>query len=1199
MRSCARQSKLFPQAISRMDLFKKTLRLRLKKDFNEKILSRTAYTGLLRLIQYAKSMIKLKQIQIQLNIAEKDKHPIANTKDLKSLVTFKQSQTAHPKQNRGSYEQYTLAPALHFNTLEGFQKYNELKIFNLIQNQLQVKSSIKIWAQLAIDGEMRGEPNPLYCGFEAQQVLKSGDIHNFIKEMFQAFTDKLEGTSYFNIKRVKRLDLHVASYKPLKGSSLVELPVWLSAKKAVVNVNNTDNKCFMWAVLSAIHPQAKDPNRVAKYKQYETELDFTGINFPVTIDDIPLFAKLNPTLPAIDLYTCGETSTIITPLITSKSKNAIKLLIYDNHYMWIKTWNRLVNSDGSHKHICPVCMGQSFKTQDALDTHIETCGGVQISIPKEGSKVFFKNVSHDNRVAIMVYADFESVCEKVDKEDHVRHFQEQKPASVAWKISIIPGFDFPCETEGCYTGSDAVEVFVKAMRALSENVAPYYKETPYDKTIMWTKESTAEYNKATQCAYCKGPFSNEWVDGYTPHRKVPDHCHLTGKYRSALHQNCNFQAGKVEYKRFIPIVFHNLKGYDGHHIIRQLGKDSETDELDCIATNTERYLSFSLKKKKSIPLRFIDSLQFMNAGLETLIKNNRADPDAIHTAMDTLPKIVRETKGVFPYDWFDSLDKLKQPHLPSKDEFFSRLYNKAISDDDYATVKRVWSETGCRTMQDYHDLYLKADVYGLCDVFESFRNLSLLAYGLDPCYYYGAPGLAWDAMLKKTGVSLDQLSDPLMYEFFEKGIRGGISVQSHRHFKAEKDKTEIKYFDANNLYGWSMSQELPQSNFKWWYNTENTPIESLPTGTYEVDIVTPEELHDYFNEYPVAETITITEGMISPTSKFLLGGNKFIEGKKLCGTLHPKRNYVLHLELLKQLHALGHKITVHRGITYDSAKWMKTYIDFNTGERAKTTTDFGKDFFKLMNNSVFGKTMENVRRYSNFKLIRPDQRDKYTNRADFKRFVEFGDNLYGVDRKTTVVNLNKPIYVGQAILDLSKVKMNELHYLVIKKHFGDRAKLLMTDTDSLVYGIASQDVNKELLQFAEYFDFSNFAEEHEMYDKSRKAWVGLLKLEEVEEISEFVGLRAKCYSMDVEGQSKSKSKGVPKSVVKENLKIVQYRNVLFSGVSNYQKVRSIVSHEHRIFAQESTKKSLSAYDDKRWILEDGITTRAYGHFLNK
>ena len=286
MSSCARPPTFFPQAITRMDMYKKTLRLRLKKDYNEKILSRTAYTGLLRLIQYSKSMLKLKHVHVQLIIAEKDKHPITNTKDLNTMVTFKQSQTAHPKQHRGSYEQYTLAPALNFNTLEAFQKYNQLKIFNLIQKQLQIKSTVKIWAQLEIDGEMRGEPNHLFCGFDAQQVLKSGDINNFIKDMFQAFTDKLEGTSYFNIKRVKRIDLHIASYEPLKGSSFVEIPEWLYAKKAVINVNNTDDKCFMWAVLSALHPKPKDPNRVAKYKEYENDLDFTGINFPVSIDDI-------------------------------------------------------------------------------------------------------------------------------------------------------------------------------------------------------------------------------------------------------------------------------------------------------------------------------------------------------------------------------------------------------------------------------------------------------------------------------------------------------------------------------------------------------------------------------------------------------------------------------------------------------------------------------------------------------------------------------------------------------------------------------------------------------------------------------------------------------------------------------------------------------------------------------------------------
>jgi hypothetical protein len=134
-----------------------------------------------------------------------------------------------------------------------------------------------------------------------------------------------------------------------------------------------------------------------------------------------------------------------------------------------------------------------------------------------------------------------------------------------------------------------------------------------------------------------------------------------------------------------------------------------------------------------------------------------------------------------------------------------------------------------------------------------------------------------------------------------------------------------------------------------------------------------------------------------------------------------------------------------------------------------------------MNNSVYGKTMEDVRKYSNFKLVRTDKFEKYTNRADYKRPVIFGEHLSGIELRTTEVILNKPIYVGQAVLDLSKVLMSRLHYDVMKKHFGNRCKLLMTDTDSLMYGIETEDITADLSAMREYFDFSNYDKKHLLY----------------------------------------------------------------------------------------------------------------------
>ena len=292
---------------------------------------------------------------------------------------------------------------------------------------------------------------------------------------------------------------------------------------------------------------------------------------------------------------------------------------------------------------------------------------------------------------------------------------------------------------------------------------------------------------------------------------------------------------------------------------------------------------------------------------------------------------------------------------------------------------KVWRSFDCKTMRDYHDLYLKSDVLLLTDVFETFRDVCSTNYGLDLAWYYTAPGLSWDAALKKTGVELELLTDPDMLLMFEQGIRGGVSSIMTRYGKAnnkymkpslirqvmrfilkmfkrmmgedylDKDfnpnepSKYLQYLDANNLYGWAMSKPLPTKGFKWMSEAELQDWKNHPC-ILEVDLEYPNELHDDHNEYPLAP-------------------ERIIVGKveKLIPNLNNKTRYVTHYENLKQYESLGLKITkVHRGIKFEESAWLKTYIDLNTSLRAKAKNDFEKDFFKLMNNSVFGKTMENI-----------------------------------------------------------------------------------------------------------------------------------------------------------------------------------------------------------------------------------------------
>ena len=362
-------------------------------------------------------------------------------------------------------------------------------------------------------------------------------------------------------------------------------------------------------------------------------------------------------------------------------------------------------------------------------------------------------------------------------------------------------------------------------------------------------------------------------------KKVRDHCHFTGRYRGAAHNLCNLKYRKPN---FTPVIFHNLSGYDSHLFIKNLGFNE--GDIDCIPNNKEKYISFNkniqvrsyMKKVKNEEgetmekeikvthtIRFIDSFKFMAASLDSLVNNLPEDGFinlGLHYSGDKFNLLTK--KGVYPYEYMDSLEKLEETELPPKEAFYSRLNDENISDKDYAHAKKVWETFNMKTLRDYHELYNKVDVLLLADVFENFRDICIENYKLDPAHYFTAPGLAWDAALKVTEVNLELLSDVDMLLMVEKGIRGGISIISNRYGKANnkymgdkfnfnKPSKYIQYLDANNLYGWAMSKPLPTHGFKWMKANELETWENY-SCILEVDLEYPQSLHDLHSDYPLA-----------------------------------------------------------------------------------------------------------------------------------------------------------------------------------------------------------------------------------------------------------------------------------------------------------------------------------------------------------
>ena len=243
--------------------------------------------------------------------------------------------------------------------------------------------------------------------------------------------------------------------------------------------------------------------------------------------------------------------------------------------------------------------------------------------------------------------------------------------------------------------------------------------------------------------------------------------------------------------------------------------------INAIPNNLEKYMAFMLGNH----LNFIYSFQFMSSSFDKLVSNLPRE-SLIYTSKEfkdeKLDLMAR--KGVYPYDFMDSFEKFNEK-LPTKEEFFSITNNEHISNKDYQHAQTVWETFKLKTMGEYHDLYLKSDILLLADVFENFRKTCLEYYKLDPCHYFTSPGLSWDAMLKMTNIKLELMIDIDMFQFIEKGMRGGISYIANRYGKAnnicmkkydEKAPSKyIMYLDSNNLYGWSMSQYLPTGGFRW------------------------------------------------------------------------------------------------------------------------------------------------------------------------------------------------------------------------------------------------------------------------------------------------------------------------------------------------------------------------------------------------
>ena len=308
------------------------------------------------------------------------------------------------------------------------------------------------------------------------------------------------------------------------------------------------------------------------------------------------------------------------------------------------------------------------------------------------------------------------------------------------------------------------------------------------------------------------------------------------------------------------------------------------------------------------------------------------------------------------------------------------------------------------------------------------------------------------------------------------------------------------------------------------------------------------------------------------------------------------RNLQLYLDLDLKMKK------VHRVLKFDQSPWLKQYIDFNTEKRKHAKNSFEKDFFKLMNNSVFGKMMENLCKRVDVRLVINEKKlDKLTSKPTYVSSKIFNENLMAVHKVKETLTLNRLAYVGMCILDLSKMLMYDFHYNYIKKKYNNRARLLFTDTDSLKYEIEAEDIYKDFWNDEDMFDNSDYPEISPYYCNVNKKIIGKLKDEACGIlITEFIGLRSKMYSYVKDNEKGGRTaKGIKKNVIKNNIKHKDYKNTLINNKQMHHKMKTIRSQRHQLGSYEINKVSLSCFDDKCYIHDNGRSSYAYGHYKIK
>ena len=1004
-----------------------------------------------------------------------------------------------------------------------------------------------------------------------------------IEKMLAVFFTFASSGSGWVLDEIIHLHVHFARNRPIRGSSFIYLPYPLSElsfTQSLINIrNHNDHDCFIYCYMAAYclhhHISFESPicvdRAVSVYPETYLALDNSirpkgDFEMPMGLRDIPRFETTND----VQVNVFGFEKRHIFPIRVSKKDSFTMrldlLLLYDDskhHYVLITDLEKLYCTLNALVHrpdylLCRNCFWLCREGLTSYNEHVTSCGEYSPAVVKmpspENNLYKFYNWSGTWFAPFVIYFDFESFLRPIpltetptsSSSSSTNTIEVHEPCGFCLTV-IEHGNSIPLHVE-TDSSEDCMKNFVKMLHQLAKEAHGAKRQHPFYRG----DRKNLKKDEANKCWICDRDFDGENA------AKDLDHCHYTGNFLGWAHPECNRKRCN---SRFVPVVGHNIQNYDLHHLCLALQECEPTTTISVIPSTDEKYMSLELGVYiKTITtkdgnlmriyeyLRFVDSYKLFNGSLEKLVESLPSNAfeilEKMFPSLTTRQLNLLQQKGFYPYSYMTDRSKFAETQLPPLSAWKNSLAGGRvdIGAKELDHAQNVWDMLNCSTMQDYHDKYLKLDVALLACCGEYCRKISYETYRLDVIQFVSAPNMAKDAALKVTGAKIELLTNPQHLHMIERAIRGGLASVYHKrsfqannkyldNFDPDQPSTFGLLVDANNLYGGVMQTEpLPCRNYS--FNEEisleevlATPQDSKIGYFLEVDLLYPQSIHNAHSDFPCApEKQTVPDSWLSEyqleiKNRFNISSCKV---NKLLQTLYNKWNYVVHYKVLQLYVKLGLKITkVHRILQFEQEKWLEPYIRLNSQRRKVATNKFQENYYKLMNNSVYGKTIESKRNWMNVKIVRDAESTiREASTFQFDRFKIFGENMAALCSRPKVIKWNTPTIVGATVLELAKLHMYQFHYEVIRANFS--ARLLYSDTDSLLYSIETEDLYTDLklkTNVATAFDFSNYPTDHELHNSNHKKEILKFKDEFGGDIMKsFICVGPKMYSITSKGK---------------------------------------------------------------------------------